>query len=139
MWKRNDGKNEVDILQNRFTRYLVTAVKRQKVSYIRNKRHLMGREVDLELNENEATYQVTPDMLQTLPLLQQLEDQGLQLAMRKMKERERYVFLERVLADRSFAELAAELGMGYKGVATTYYRAVKRIRGYMKEAEKNGF
>lgn len=99
----------------------------------------MGREVDLELNENEATYQVTPDMLQTLPLLQQLEDQGLQLAMRKMKERERYVFLERVLADRSFAELAAELGMGYKGVATTYYRAVKRIRGYMKEAEKNGF
>lgn len=139
MWRRNDGKGESNVLQNRFTRYLVTAVKRQKVSYIRNRRQLTGIERPLEMQEDQLLLQMEPDMLENLPLLQKLENQRLQSAIKEMKEKERYIFLGRVLSDRSFAELSAELGIGYKGIATAYYRAVQKMKEHMKEAEKNGF
>ena len=38
MRKQNDGQNADDILQNQFTAYLVTAVKRRKAHYIRKRR-----------------------------------------------------------------------------------------------------
>lgn len=139
MWGRNDGKTAADILQNQFTRYLVTAVKRQKVSYIRSKRQMAGREVSLEIKENERFFYAETDMLGALPLTEQLEDQGLRIALKEMRERERYILLEHVLAGRSFAELSAGLGISYKGIAAVYYRAVKKIRERMKEAERNGF
>lgn len=104
MWRRNDGKGEPNVLQNRFTRYLMTAVKRQKVSYIR-RRQLTGIERPLEMQENQLLLQTEPDVLENLPLLQKLEDQRLQSAIKEMKEKERYIFLERVLSDRSFAEI----------------------------------
>lgn len=139
MWKRNNGKGETNVLQNRFTRYLVTAVKRQKVSYVRSRRQLSGIERPLEMQENQLLFQTEPDMLENLPLSQKLENQKLQSAIKEMKEKERYIFLERVLSDKNFSELSAELGIGYKGVATAYYRAVQKIKEYMKETEKNEF
>lgn len=139
MWKRNNGKGESNVLQNRFTRYLVTAVKRQKVSYVRSRRQMSGIERPLEMQENQLLHQTEPDMLENLPLSQKLENQRLQSAIKEMKEKERYIFLERVLSDKSFSEMSGELGIGYKGVATAYYRAVQKIKKHMKEAEKNGF
>lgn len=139
MWKRNDGKSESDILQNLFTGYLTTAIRRQRMQYIRDKSIRMRREMPIEMWEDQSVLQIDSDMLESLPLLQKLENQGLQSAIKEMKDRERYIFLERVLADKKIAELSLELGMEYKSVATTYYRAVKKIRRHMKEAEKNGF
>lgn len=138
MWKRNDGKSEPDILQNQFTGYLVTAVRRQRMLYMRNRNARMSREISLEIRENQPVLQMDSDMLERLPLMQRLENQGLQSAIKAMKDKERYIFLERVLADKKIAELALELGMEYKSVATTYYRAVEKIRRHMEEAEKNG-
>lgn len=40
------------------------------------------------------------------------------------------------LDEKSFEELAAELGLGYKGAAVIYYRAIQKIKNRMKEAEK---
>ncbi len=139
MWKRNDGKSEPDILQNQFTAYLATAVRRQRMQYIRSKSVRMSREIPIERWENQSVLQIDSDMLERLPLLQKMENQGLQSAIKEMKDRERYIFLERVLADKKIAELSLELGMEYKSVATTYYRAVGKIRRHMKEAEKNEF
>lgn len=139
MWKRNDGKSEQDILQNRFTRYLMTAVKRRKVLYIRWRNARINREIPFEMQDGQSLLQVEPDMLEMLPLLQKLENQALRSAIKGMKERERYIFLERVLSDKSYAELSIELGMEYKSVATVYYRAVEKIRKHMKEMKKNGF
>jgi DNA-directed RNA polymerase specialized sigma24 family protein len=65
----------------------------------------------------------------------QLENTALKLALEQMKERERYIFLAKVLDDRRFEELAAELDMGYKGVAATYYRALEKIRKEMRGEE----
>lgn len=138
MWKRNEGKSELDILQNRFTRYLVTAVKRQRLLYIKNRNTRISQELPFEMQENQLLLMTEPDMLEMLPLMQKLENQGLRSAISGMKERERYIFLERVLSDKSIAELSIELGMEYKSVATVYYRTVEKIRKHMKEAEKNG-
>ncbi|MCX4339678.1 MAG: sigma-70 family RNA polymerase sigma factor [Lachnospiraceae bacterium] len=139
MWKRNNGKSEQDILQNRFTRYLMTAVKRRKMLYMKQRNTRINREIPLEIQESQSLLQAEPDMLETLPLLQKLENQGLRYAIKRMKARERYIFLERVLSDKSFAELSMELGMEYKSVATIYYRAVKKIRKHMKETRENEF
>ncbi|MBD5530686.1 MAG: sigma-70 family RNA polymerase sigma factor [Lachnospiraceae bacterium] len=138
MWKRNEGKSELDILQNRFTRYLVTAVKRQRLLYIKNRNTRISQELPFEMQENQLLLMTELDMLEMLPLMQKLENQGLRSAISGMKERERYIFLERVLSDKSIAELSIELGMEYKSVATVYYRTVEKIRKHMKEAEKNG-
>lgn len=91
------------------------------------------------MQDGQSLLQVEPDMLEMLPLLQKLENQALRSAIKGMKERERYIFLERVLSDKSYAELSIELGMEYKSVATVYYRAVEKIRKHMKEMKKNGF
>lgn len=139
MWKRNNGKSEQDILQNRFTRYLMTAVKRRKMLYMRQRNARINREIPIEMQENQSLLQVEPDMLEMFPLLQKMENQALQSAIKGMKERERYIFLERVLSDKSFAELSIEIGMEYKSVATIYYRAVEKIRKRMKEMKKNEF
>lgn len=135
MWKRNNGKSEQDILQNRFTRYLMTAVKRQKMLYIRQRKTRMSREIPIEIQESQSLLQSEPDMLEMLPLLQKLENTELQTAIKEMKERGRYIFLERALSDKSFIELSKELGMEYKSVATVYYRTVKKIRKHMKETK----
>lgn len=51
--------------------------------------------------------------------------------MNQLSDRERYILLERVVCERSFDELAAELGIGYKGAAAIYYRAIKKIKNGM--------
>ena len=52
-------------------------------------------------------------------------------ALGQISDRERYIFFARALEKRSFDDLAAELGMGYKGVAAAYYRAVQKLKKEM--------
>ena len=45
-----------------------------------------------------------------------------------MPQRDRYILLAKILEDRTFGELSEELGVGYKGIAAAYYRAVQKIK-----------
>lgn len=54
-------------------------------------------------------------------------------ALDQLQKRERYILLARILEERSFAELAQELQIGYKGAAAIYYRALSRIREKLEE------
>lgn len=45
----------------------------------------------------------------------------------------------RVLDEKGFDVLAVELGLGYKGVAAVYYRAVEKMKRKMMEVGKDGF
>ena len=49
-------------------------------------------------------------------------------ALGQISDRERYIFFARALEKRSFDDLAAELGIGYKGVAAVYYRAIQKLK-----------
>jgi RNA polymerase sigma factor (sigma-70 family) len=135
MWQRNDGKSEANILQNQFTKYLMTAIRRRKAAYLNHQGTVERYEFSVDFQEVWPEFSTDPDILDCLPLQMQLENTALKLALEQMKERERYIFLAKVLDDRRFEELAAELDMGYKGVAATYYRALEKIRKEMRGEE----
>lgn len=135
MWQKNDGYMEADVLQNRFTAYTSVAIQRRRNAYIMQ----VVRQQQLEtLTENPVSnndYDIVEDIIGELPLLMQLENDKLLCALKELDERERQIFLARVLDEKSFEELACTVGLGYKGVAAVYYRALHKIRKQMKEAE----
>ena len=136
MWQKNDGKGEVNILQNQFTAYLITALHRKKSEYMKHKNKLDSCELPLDIQEDHPILKIEPDMVENLPLLLRLENDDLLQALQQIKERDRYIFLAKVLDSRDFESLAKELGISYKGVAAAYYRVVQRIKNKMKEMEK---
>ena len=128
MREHNNGTGESNDLQNQFTAYLLTAVRRKKVQYFRSKaRQYKLYEISLELQEQYETDPEEPDMTAGLPLLEQIENIQLRRSLEKAKERELYIFLAKALEGRSFTEIAAELGIGYNTAASIYYRMINRL------------
>jgi len=128
MWKHNDGCGESNILQNQFTAYLVTAVKRKKRRYQQRLHTRQCSEISLEEQEYRPELQTEPDGLEHLPLMEGLENPRLRRVLERQKERDRYIFLERALHGRSFVELAAELKLNYQTVTAAYYRVTARLK-----------
>ncbi len=132
MWQKNNGKSETEIIQNQFTAYLATAVKRHRNDYIQQIESLT------EDFPFMPEYSIEQDMLLGLPVLMQLEDSALLQALKELSERERYIFLERALDGKSFEMLAEETGLAYKGVAAVYYRVIQKVKKKI-EVMKNEF
>lgn len=128
MLHRNNGSNEHDILQNQFTSYLSLAVSNARIDFIRAKIARLKREQTTEQYELMFTQEVFDVELF-------LENEALSQAMKEIREKERYVFLARVLEEKKFKEIAKELGMGEKGVAAIYYRTVKKLRDMLEGGE----
>lgn len=128
MWRRNSGQGEVNILQNQFTAYLVTAIRWRKITYLR-KRTKLGRR-ELPTNFDSEFTQALETLEENLTTLEQpvLESIALAQALGRITDRERYVLFARVLEERSFNDLAAELGLEYKGAAAIYYRAIQKLK-----------
>lgn len=132
---KNDGQNEADKLQNRFTAYISVAIQRRRNAYIMQSMRQQQLETLTENPVSSGEYDILEDVLGELPLLMQLENDKLLYALKELDERERQIFLARVLDDKSFEELAGVIGLSYKGVAAIYYRALRKIRNRMKEAD----
>jgi RNA polymerase sigma factor (sigma-70 family) len=132
MWHNNHGQAEDEILRNRFTAYLLTAIQRRRKDYLQ---HLMkNMEVNglLEPIEADGCYDIEDEALAEMPLMMKLENQELLLALQQLGERERYVLLNRALEEKSFEMLSLELGLTYKGVSAIYYRAVHKVKKRMR-------
>lgn len=136
MWQKNNGKSEAEILQNQFTAYLTTAVQHCRNDYIQQITRLQQTEYLTDVIEDSQKYDMEKDMFLGLPLSMQLEDSALIHALKEVNERERHIFFARVLDEKSFESLAAEMGLGYKGVAAIYYRTLRKIKKKMKEMGK---
>ena len=128
MWQRNDGTGESNILQNEFTAYLGTAIRRRKVQYLRSKIKLQHYELSLEIHDYFKGFLTEPDMILNLPVIEQLENIRLQQALRQTKSRDLYIFLAKALEGRSNIEIAHELGMGDNAVAVAYHRMIQRLK-----------
>ena len=128
MQYRNDGVGESNILQNQFTAYLVTSLKRRKMRYLGTKIQQKQYELPLDVQDYFSEFQMTPDMLDDLPTLAQIENVLLQRSLKRLKQRESYILYAKVLGQCSFVEVSDELGMDYKAVTAVYYRTVKKIR-----------
>lgn len=135
MWQKNNGQNEAEVLQNRFTAYLSSAIIRRRKEYILQAVRRQQAESLMEKPIFVPADNMERQILEELPLLMRLENDTLLYALKELNERERHVFLSRVLDEKSFEELAMELSLTYKGVAAVYYRAIRKIRNKMKEAE----
>lgn len=131
MWQKNNGQGENNILQNQFTAFLVTAIRWQKSAYLKKRANLGKHELPTDFDSAfaqsleamaENTFTVEQPVLDSIALVR---------ALGQLSDRERYVFFARVLEERSFDDLAAELGIGYKGVAAIYYRTIQKLKREM--------
>ena len=122
MYTKNNGSGENNVIQNRFTAYLLTAIHRKKATYLGacSKRREMELPTDLDAMVNSAGDAPSP-----FPLF---ENDALEEALQKLSQRDRYIFLAHALYQRDFGDLAAELGLTYQGAATAYHRARKKIK-----------
>lgn len=123
---RNNGCGESNILQNQFTAYLMTAVKRRKAAYLAAQDRLASHEISVDPVELYSGGETEPDQEDFL-----LESATLAHALAQLGERDRYILLSRVLQGQDFEILAKELGLSYKGVTTAYYRVLRKLRAAM--------
>lgn len=126
MWQRNNGQAREE-LQIRFTGYLIQAVRRTQRDYLR---------ALCKYGENEILTEVfcavsqtlEQEVMERLPLWEKIESSALLYALKQLDERERYVFLARVLDKRPFDVIGVQLGLSYKGAAAVYYRAIQKLK-----------
>ena len=126
MWQRNNGQAREE-LQIRFTGYLIQAVRRTQRDYLR---------ALCKYGENEILTEVfcavsqtlEQEVMERLPLWEKIESSALLYALKQLDERERYVFLARVLDKRPFDVIGVQLGLSYKGAAAVYYRAIRKLK-----------
>lgn len=122
MIKLNNGSNEQERLQNRFTSLVSRSMNRAKIDYIR-KEECRAR-FTCVMEDEKMEY--IPD--ETDFVLDLCESDALAYALTQLDERERYVLFARVLEERNFEEIADKLGLKYKGVTALYYRTIAKLR-----------
>ncbi len=130
----NDGKDEANMVQNRFTKYLVVSVHRKKSAVLQGRRKIRDSENSTDDWDALPGIAVEEDYTQQVSSPLDFENAALSRALAQLKERDRYIFA-RVLDEKEFYDLAIELGMGYKGVAAAYYRAIEKIKREMRGEE----
>lgn len=124
MFNKNDGTNEHDILQNRFTAFLSMTVSNARADYLRARIKRLQRELLTE--EYGILFSYDMDYIEIVT-----ENDALYRAIKGMKERERYVVVAKIVEEKGFEEIADELGIGYKGVTAIYYRAIQKLKNIL--------
>ena len=76
------------------------------------------------------------EVMERLPLWEKIESSALLYALKQLDERERYVFLARVLDKRPFDVIGVQLGLSYKGAAAVYYRAIRKLKKSIEGGER---
>lgn len=123
VYKRNDGTDEINAIQNRFTAYLHHAVHNRRIDYLYKRNHPVRLKIPLEDLESLST--------QSDFTLHLAENDALQWALRAIKKRERYILLARVIDEKDFAQIGAEAGLSYN-------RTIAKLRKLIGE-DANGF
>ena len=126
MWQRNNGQAREE-LKIKITGYLIQAVRRTQRDYLR---------ALCKYGENEILTEVfcavsqtlEQEVMERLPLWENIESGALLYALKQLDERERYVFLAHVLDKRPFDVIGVQLGLSYKGAAAVYYRAIRKLK-----------
>ena len=126
MWQRNNGRAEEE-LQIKFTGYLIQAVRRTQRDYLKALYAYSNQET-LTDTIFAVSQTLEQEVMERLPLWEKIESGALLYALKQLDERERYVFLARVLDKRPFDVIGVQLGLSYKGAAAVYYRAIRKLK-----------
>ncbi len=124
MGHKNNGQGEVNALQNQFTAYLLTALKRKKRDYINKQIQISGHEFAVDFQ----AAQFSDDAADAMDRDVSTEDLALTEALGRLTARERYILFEHILNDCSYDELAKPLGLRYNGVSAAYHRIIQKLR-----------
>ena len=112
-------------MQNRFSSYVSTSIHRERILYIKRKVRRLEFEVVLdEIHLNIADSTSFSDAF--------CDNDSLTYALQKLSAKERHIFLTHVLDEKSFVQIADEMGMKWKSVATAYYRTVTKLKELLK-------
>ncbi len=135
MRQRNEEQDEAKNLQNHFTAYLLSAIRRRKKDYLDKQRRLINHEVSADFQEMMVPDQRTLDLLEQLPVLMRLENMALLKAIESLNESEQTILFARILEECSYDELAQKLGLRYKGASAAYYRVIQKLRKKLRGDE----
>lgn len=123
-----DSQYKSCAVQNQFTAYLIAAIRNYKRTYLRRISTALRTELPMEGHCEVMELCEETDFFCGLPLMQRLENERLFAAMQGLSERERYIFLAKVLGEMSLSEIALSLGITYGVAAMSYHRTVSRLR-----------
>lgn len=108
-----DSQYKSCAVQNQFTAYLIAAIRNYKRTYLRRISTALRTELPMEGHSEVMELCEETDFFCGLPLMQRLENERLFAAMQGLSERERYIFLSKVLGEMSLSEIALSLGITY--------------------------
>lgn len=77
MWIKNKGQTEDEILQNRFTAYLMTAIQRRRKDYVQQMLKNMEIAGLLDTIQTDETFNLEKEVISDFPLMMQLENEEL--------------------------------------------------------------
>ena len=123
MYQRNDGRGEVNSLQNHFTAYLSVAASRFKRRYLEQQNLRLSQAPSCDFQETPIEPAKEPDMLAGLPLTDLLKSEALLQALGTITPRDREVLLDLIV----YEMMPAELGVSYQGTTSVYYLAKRKL------------
>lgn len=135
VFKNDNGKEKDNIIQNRFSAYLLSSVNRTRKNYTAKKEEIERREMLISETSDIVDKESEQKMMNTIPLHMQLENDRLVEVLFALSERDKYIFLQHALGEKSFEMLANEFELSYKGVAAVYYRTMQKIRKAIRRAD----
>ena len=152
-WKKTGGERmkekHTDSVQNRFTAYLMTAIRNTRKTYWERKYRLQGMEAAREdiLKRNYTDFEeqyrayirentdfIFQDWQRYGELLALLESDRLAKAISRLKDRDRELLFARVYGGLAFVELGQRFGMEPKQAEMAYYYVLRKLR-----KEMNGY
>lgn len=77
VWQRNEGHEKDDVLQNRFTAYLLTAVQRKKALYI--DAAMKSQQISSLIDEiaKDSSFNIEKEGFQDIPIYMRLQNEKL--------------------------------------------------------------
>lgn len=123
----NDGTSKDDICQNQFTAYVVLAVKRKRQAYIKKK--IRDKEKQTKTEKELSKRGIEGD---DVWIGLEIQNEELVDAMQQLKPKEHVIVVEYVLKRKSFREIAQEMKLTERTVASLYYRSIKKLRTKME-------
>lgn len=132
MGHKNNGQGEDNVLQNQFTAYLLTALRRKKRDYVNKQTQITGH----ELSTDFQTAQFPDDTVDSIDRDIMAEDLALMQTLAGLTAQERYILFEHILNGRGYDALTKPLGLRYSGVSAAYHRVIRKLQKELGGEEK---
>lgn len=133
MGQYSDDPKDSLSLQNRFTAYLLVALKRKKRDYLQKAHRIEA----YESVTDSLAVQFAGNPADNIPsAAYQVEDDALMQALTHLSAKERYILFQRVLYGSEYDELATDLNLRYSGIAAAYHRIIKKLRKELQGGRK---